>query len=133
MSACTLKITDHSVDSTLSRDAPYHHDHSGWFPPLMLHNIAGTERTRGTSIENAVEVFHIVSLVDAFKKRYPKYFSNIGIIAAYRSQRIALIEALRSRFGSLSRNEIEVSTVDGFQGREKNIIIFSCVRSAIQT
>lgn len=48
---------------------------------------------------------------------------DIGVISAYRGQ----TEELRKRLRAWP--ELEVKTIDGFQGREKPIIIFSCVRS----
>jgi senataxin len=59
----------------------------------------------------------------------------VGIIAAYKAQQKYLKKIFRDRFGDTSarrRNPsqiIEISTVDGFQGREMDIIIFSCVRT----
>ena len=62
--------------------------------------------------------------------------SRIGVITPYRGQ----IEAIEYCFKKLAENmnwrdnsntplKIEVNSVDAFQGREKDIIIFSCVRS----
>ena len=58
----------------------------------------------------------------------------IGIVTPYKSQVRAikdqLYRLLRNQFGADCPQEyIEVNTVDGYQGREKDIIIFSCVRS----
>lgn len=59
---------------------------------------------------------------------------DIGVISAYSGQ----VNLLRGLLKNLAKNggpgdeelsNIEVNTVDGFQGREKDIIIFSCVRS----
>ncbi|KAH3684237.1 hypothetical protein WICPIJ_004794 [Wickerhamomyces pijperi] len=50
--------------------------------------------------------------------------SQVGIIAPYNSQ----ITHLKSLI-SAEHPEVEISTVDGFQGREKEIIILSLVRS----
>ena len=54
---------------------------------------------------------------------------SIGIIASYHGQ-IAEIE----EHGLVKRNEFkgQINTVDGFQGREKNIILFSSVRAKHQ-
>ena len=59
---------------------------------------------------------------------------SIGIITPYSSQ-VALIKSLMAadaEFRSLaiqSSNVIEVQSVDGYQGRERDLIIFSAVRS----
>lgn len=57
---------------------------------------------------------------------------QIGVISPYKSQ----VRQLKNRLGPLCRSHdcslqdtIEVNTVDAFQGREKDIIIFNCVRS----
>ena len=67
---------------------------------------------------------------------------NIGIIAPYKSQINLLTrllikdEKMRERFINVLSKEraievanIEIKTVDGFQGREKDAIIFSTVRN----
>jgi len=48
---------------------------------------------------------------------------DIGVISPYRGQVAQLRRALNRWPG------VEVKTVDGFQGREKDVIIFSCFRS----
>ncbi|KAM7524538.1 hypothetical protein LguiA_014440 [Lonicera macranthoides] len=52
--------------------------------------------------------------------------SDIGIITPYAAQ-VVLLKMLRSKEDKLI--ELEISTVDGFQGREKEAIIISMVRS----
>ncbi|GAU36922.1 hypothetical protein TSUD_331950 [Trifolium subterraneum] len=52
--------------------------------------------------------------------------SDIGIITPYAAQ-VVLLKMLRNKENSLK--DIEISTVDGFQGREKEAIIISMVRS----
>lgn len=51
---------------------------------------------------------------------------DIGVIAPYRSQVLYLREYLDQ---GQSRSEVEVNTVDQYQGRDKNIIIISFVMS----
>lgn len=61
---------------------------------------------------------------------------SIGIITPYDGQKRLLRNLLnaRPRPGSFpnssGKNRIEVNTVDGFQGREKDVIIISCVRTS---
>ena len=62
----------------------------------------------------------------------PDALSRIGVITPYRGQ----IHAIKNCFNQLKNHmswrdscELEVNSVDAFQGREKDIIIFSCVRS----
>lgn len=57
-------------------------------------------------------------------KQYGLSDSFIGIISPYSAQVSEIRKQLR-----LVESKIEVSTVDGFQGREKEVIIISMVRS----
>ena len=51
--------------------------------------------------------------------------SDLGIITPYAAQ----VVAIRRVLGAMGLPTVEVKTVDGFQGREKEVIIVSCVRS----
>ncbi|XP_055338864.1 regulator of nonsense transcripts 1 homolog [Paramacrobiotus metropolitanus] len=57
---------------------------------------------------------------------------QIGIVTFYRGQTRILLEEMR-RHPELARDnnvdKIEINSIDGFQGREKDVIILSCVRS----
>jgi senataxin len=58
----------------------------------------------------------------------------IGIISPYKSQvrelKDRIFRLLKAFCGIANPPEfIEVNTIDSFQGREKDIIVFSCVRS----
>lgn len=51
--------------------------------------------------------------------------NTLAIITPYKEQMMRMREMIQENLSSL----IEVNTVDAFQGQEKDIIIFSCVRS----
>lgn len=53
--------------------------------------------------------------------------SAIGLITPYSAQVCALRDALRE--GDEDDDELEIDSVDGFQGREKEVIVISLVRS----
>ena len=57
--------------------------------------------------------------------------SQIGVITPYEGQRAYLVQYMQFS-GTLSApmyNELEVASVDAFQGREKDYIVLTCVRS----
>ena len=58
----------------------------------------------------------------------PRPLSSIGIISAYAAQTMKLREKAKAVFGK-DANDLEIATVDGFQGREKDVIFLSTVRS----
>ena len=93
--------------------------------PVVFLDTAGTEgverqRPGSTSRENRFEselVKKITApLLDYLEPR------KIGVISPYDDQ----VDLLKSR---LEEDNLEVKTVDGFQGREKEVIIISFVRS----
>jgi hypothetical protein len=57
--------------------------------------------------------------------------NQIGIVTPYEGQRSYIVSFMQFN-GSLKRDlykDVEVASVDAFQGREKDYIILSCVRS----
>ncbi|OQR90681.1 hypothetical protein ACHHYP_05326 [Achlya hypogyna] len=111
------------------RGRPYHARPE--LGPYVFYDIVQGEQSKAegsTSYRNLPEVEFIVSLVTSLVGGYPDYSfrGKIGIISPYKSQ----IHELSSAFTKLNyRHMVEVNTVDGFQGREKEIIIVSCVRT----
>ena len=57
--------------------------------------------------------------------------SGVGIITPYEGQRSYVVQTMQQN-GSYRKDlykEVEVASVDAFQGREKDYIVLSCVRS----
>lgn len=81
----------------------------------------------------------ILSLYERLRRIYSDCLNGgIGIIAAYKGQEKYLRNIFRKAYGrgmggggggQNFAGSTEISTVDGFQGREKDVIILSFVRS----
>lgn len=103
------------------------------FAPYRFFAIQGKmERNKNTmSYQNRHEADEAAKLVRTLLESYPDYdFSGqIGIISPYRQQ----VSTLRDRFKKILGRDAELvcdfSSIDGFQGQEKDIIIISCVRA----
>ena len=86
---------------------------------------------RGKSSGNVTEAAFVARMVELLLTLYPTEVrgASIGIITFYQQQKKILEQMMadmRSRVAGMEG--VEVSTVDGFQGREKEVIIVSCVR-----
>ncbi|CAK9854930.1 unnamed protein product [Sphagnum jensenii] len=122
-------LFSHPLDS--DRPAP-----EGLWPnrekPILFVDCAnGKEETtvEGNSWLNRSEASQVVKIVQLLLS-CPDTSGDIGVIAPYSAQ----VRLLRELFEVIEKEtkekfpNLEVSTVDGFQGREKEVIVFSTVR-----
>lgn len=57
----------------------------------------------------------------------------VGIVSPYKAQVKLLQDKLKQALGEdVARKRVDVNTIDGFQGREKDLVIFSTVRAREQ-
>eukprot|EP01062_Namystynia_karyoxenos_P083440 TRINITY_DN959_c0_g2_i1.p1 TRINITY_DN959_c0_g2~~TRINITY_DN959_c0_g2_i1.p1 ORF type:complete len:1040 (+),score=280.85 TRINITY_DN959_c0_g2_i1:121-3240(+) len=96
--------------------------------PLCFCHVAASEElaASGTSYVNRQEAAFVAEAVAGFLAA-GALPDSIGVITPYEGQRQHVAGALARQ--SQAAGEVEVSNVDAFQGREKDIIILSCVRS----
>lgn len=100
--------------------------------PMFFYACLGAEEISGsgTSYLNRSEAAQCEKIVTQLLKSGLQP-NQIGIITPYEGQRSYLVSYL-ARNGALSSvlyADIEIASVDSFQGREKDIIIVTCVRS----
>lgn len=90
------------------------------------------EFSEGSSRKNMVEVALVSEIVLNLYKESAcrKQTVGVGVISPYKAQVVAIQDALGKRFGGDVDNDfsVKVSTVDGFQGGEEDVIIISTVR-----
>ncbi|ESQ35132.1 hypothetical protein EUTSA_v10006526mg [Eutrema salsugineum] len=115
-----------------SKSAPFHE--SNYLGPYIFYDIVdGQEHRSGdsSSVCNEQEAEAAVQLLKFFKKRYPSEFvaGRIGVITPYKRQLAVLRSRFSSAFGSQVAADMELNTVDGFQGREVDILVLSTVRA----
>ena len=100
--------------------------------PMMFWSNLGNEEisTSGTSYLNRTEASNVEKTVTRFFKAGVKP-SEIGVITPYEGQRSYIVNTMQNSgtFKKEFYKEVEVASVDAFQGREKDFIVLSCVRS----
>ncbi|XP_074084788.1 5'-3' DNA helicase ZGRF1 isoform X10 [Macrotis lagotis] len=101
-----------------------------WLPTLCFYNVKGIEQIeRDNSFHNVAEAAFTLKLIQSLIASGIEG-SMIGVITLYKSQMYKLGTLLSDVHCDHSHlKAIQVSTVDAFQGAEKEIIILSCVRT----
>jgi regulator of nonsense transcripts 1 len=100
--------------------------------PMMFWSNLGNEEisASGTSYLNRTEAANVEKIVTRFFKAGVQP-QDIGVITPYEGQRSYVVSSMQNTgtFKKENYKEIEVASVDAFQGREKDFIVLSCVRS----
>ncbi|EFA76857.1 putative splicing endonuclease [Heterostelium album PN500] len=96
------------------------------FGPFIFYDIydSNEESGPGHSLKNVTEAKLVALLITNLENSFPNIKKSIGVITPYKQQ----VHEIKRRISPVNQ-DIDVSSVDGFQGREKDIIIFSCVRA----
>lgn len=100
--------------------------------PMMFWSNYGKEEIsgNGTSFLNRIEAMNCEKVVSLLlRDGVPP--EEIGVVTPYEGQRAYIVQYMLLN-GTQSKSlyaDVEVASVDSFQGREKDYIIFSCVRA----
>lgn len=96
-------------------------------PYLLFHISYGQETSnKPGQIINIKETEFVLAIINELLTEFDP--SSIGVITPYQAQ----LKEISKSISKLTE-KIEVKSVDGFQGKEKEIIIISCVRSKSKT
>lgn len=112
----------------------FHLDKQLRFGPLSFFDTSRTNamevRTAAGSLCNSAEAIIIISAVTSLVRLYrnENFTDKIVILSPYKQQ-VNLLKRLLSENKTLKGIAVEVSTIDGIQGREKSIVFLSTVRS----
>lgn len=110
----------------IKNDTPLYTDNA-----LVYIDVKGKQtRTNSGSLKNEVEADEIINKLkelDELNKGQDKKKISVGIISFYKAQVENLIPKIRSI--NLENIDVEVGTVDAYQGLEKDIIFLSTVRT----
>jgi len=100
--------------------------------PMVFWANYGNEEisASGTSYLNRTEASNVEKVVTRFFRAGVKP-ADIGVITPYEGQRSYIVTTMQNTgtFKKDAYKEVEVASVDAFQGREKDFIVLSCVRS----
>ena len=114
------------------RSRPWHQ--SSILAPYRFFDVQSTHQSapRGHSLINIGEIDVALKLFDRLITDCKGYDfkGKIGIITPYKAQLLELRSQFAQRYSESVFNTVEFNTTDAFQGRESEIIIFSCVRAS---
>ncbi|RBQ94589.1 hypothetical protein VDGD_01785 [Verticillium dahliae] len=103
--------------------------------PYRFFDVQGTQERgrKGQSLVNLAELKVAMQIYSRFRTDFGRdgnIAGKIGIITPYKAQLFELRNRFAMEYGDQITNDIEFNTTDAFQGRECEIIIFSCVRAS---
>ncbi|KAK4177036.1 putative helicase [Triangularia setosa] len=111
---------------------PWHQ--SVYLGPYRFFDVKGSQERgpKNQSLVNEEELKVAMKLYQRFRSDYSNIDARgkIGIITPYKAQLHRLRQRFTDKYGEGITEEIEFNTTDAFQGRECEIIIFSCVRAS---
>jgi senataxin len=114
------------------RKQPWHT--SALLAPYRFYDVKGQQQNapKGRSFINTAEIDVAMALYNRLTADCKNYDfrGKIGIITPYKAQLHALKDRFSGRYGAAILDDIEFNTTDAFQGRESEVIIFSCVRAS---
>ena len=114
------------------RARPWHQ--SPVLAPYRFFDVEGMSSSlvKGHSLINVAELEVAMQLYDRLITdcRHYDFRGKIGIITPYKGQLRELRVRFARRYGETILSDVEFNTTDSFQGRESEIIIFSCVRAS---
>jgi senataxin len=114
------------------RQRPWHA--SALLGPYRFFDVQGQHSAapKGHSLINKAEIEIALQLYKRLTSDFGEYDfkGKIGIITPYKSQLRELKNQFRGKYGEQILEDVEFNTTDAFQGRESEVIIFSCVRAS---
>jgi senataxin len=115
------------------RAQPWHQ--SEILGPYRFFDVQGTQQSapRGHSLVNIAEIEVALRLYERLTTdcRGYDFKGKVGIITPYKSQLRELRLRFAGQYGDSILTKVEFNTTDAFQGRESEVIIFSCVRASV--
>jgi senataxin len=114
------------------RQQPWHK--SMILGPYRFFDVQGQHQAapKGHSLINVAEIDVAMRLYKRLTSDFPDYNfqGKVGIITPYKSQLRELKSRFTTAYGANIVEDVEFNTTDAFQGRESEVIIFSCVRAS---
>jgi senataxin len=106
------------------------HKHRVFRPFVFLNLTTGVSSSSSKSLCNPAEARLAVNFFTTLMYTTNNEMAGrVGVITPYSQQLRELSRQFSDTLGASWRDKVEVSTVDGFQGREKDVIIVSLVRA----
>lgn len=119
-------------DMARLRTRPWHQ--SELLSPYRFFDVQGLHQsaTKGHSLVNFAELKVAMQLYERLLTDFRDYnfTRKIGIITPYKGQLRELKNHFANQYGNSIFSVIDFNTTDAFQGREAEVIIFSCVRAS---
>lgn len=105
------------------------------FGPFRWFDIKGVQpvgRGGKPGLINHAEIDTALQIYERLRLDFPTvdFRNKVGIITPYRAQLAEIKHRFSRKYGEEIIEHIDMNTADSFQGREADIIIFSCVRAS---